>query len=427
MAVEYLKILDKRPDLPPEIRDVWDLEMSKSLKAAAADAFDAKEYEQLMDESQKHLAKFIKEKPDHPAAATAMAAWGDFLVKRALELTPHGEALGRTRTRSRHAEVCSTDARTTLGRRPGEVPAGRREVQGNGWPRCRRRRNLPTKKPERAEAAEARERGQRRICTRPSSRLALIDYYLAQTIPIRRAPTARPRLKKAAKAFDDIFQQNRDERHRRLRPHVARQDGRGIGRLRPGAGHLRRSAGQRPRAQRERPRHRPGTAVRPGRAFPPADPRQAEAASSSCPRRRPGCKDYRRCRQTDGYQGIALEYGEGRAGRGREGHRRRKKANASREVLQIRDRVRQDPQPVPAGVDPAARANCFEEVRRRRTWRPTPSTRPWRWATPPRPTSQWDKALDAYDKALDIAEKTKTQESRAASPPCARPWAASSS
>ena len=68
MAVEYLKMLAKQPDLPPEVRDVWDLEMSKSLKAAAADAFDAKEYEALMDESQKYLAKFIKEKPDHPDA-----------------------------------------------------------------------------------------------------------------------------------------------------------------------------------------------------------------------------------------------------------------------------------------------------------------------------------------------------------------------
>ncbi len=48
MAVEYLDLLAKRPDLPPEIRDVWDLEMSKSLKAAAADAFDAREYQRLI-------------------------------------------------------------------------------------------------------------------------------------------------------------------------------------------------------------------------------------------------------------------------------------------------------------------------------------------------------------------------------------------
>ena len=41
MAVEYLELLAKRPDLPPEVRDVWDLEMAKSLMAAAGDAFDA--------------------------------------------------------------------------------------------------------------------------------------------------------------------------------------------------------------------------------------------------------------------------------------------------------------------------------------------------------------------------------------------------
>ena len=40
----------------------------------------------MIAESQEHLAKFIKEKPDHPAAAIAAAAWGDFLVKQALEL-----------------------------------------------------------------------------------------------------------------------------------------------------------------------------------------------------------------------------------------------------------------------------------------------------------------------------------------------------
>ena len=85
MAVEYLKTLKDQPDLPPEVREVWDLEMSKSLKAAASAAFDAKEYESLMADSQKYLAKFIKEKPNHPDAMIAMAAWGDFLVKRALE------------------------------------------------------------------------------------------------------------------------------------------------------------------------------------------------------------------------------------------------------------------------------------------------------------------------------------------------------
>ena len=63
MAVDYLEILGKRPDLPADIREMLDLEMSKSLKAAAADAFDPREKEQLIEQSHEHLAKFIREIP----------------------------------------------------------------------------------------------------------------------------------------------------------------------------------------------------------------------------------------------------------------------------------------------------------------------------------------------------------------------------
>ena len=85
VAVDYLEILAAQPDLPDNVRDVWDLEMAKSLLAAAGDAFDARDKEQLLRQAQEHLAKFIKEKPHHPAAAMAAVAWGDFLVKQALD------------------------------------------------------------------------------------------------------------------------------------------------------------------------------------------------------------------------------------------------------------------------------------------------------------------------------------------------------
>ena len=114
MAVEYLKILEKQPDLPADLRDVWDLEMSKALRAAASEAFDAKEYELLMEESQKALTKFIKEKPENPEAVTAMAAWGDFLVKRALESVRAAKALeGKEKDKVKRAEYLA-EARTTL-------------------------------------------------------------------------------------------------------------------------------------------------------------------------------------------------------------------------------------------------------------------------------------------------------------------------
>ncbi len=112
MAVIYLKMLEQQPDLPSEVRDVWDLEMAKSLKAAAAAAFDAKDYEALMAESQKHLAKFIKERSNHPEAMTAMASWADFVMKRALDSLRSAKSLG-TKNKEQYEKFVA-DARTGL-------------------------------------------------------------------------------------------------------------------------------------------------------------------------------------------------------------------------------------------------------------------------------------------------------------------------
>ena len=177
MAVEYLKMLKDQPDLPPEIREVWDLEMSKSLKAAAAAAFDAKEYEALMDESQKYLAKFIKEKPNHPDATIAMAAWGDFLVKRALESIrlaktvegkdkeQYGKYLSEARAGLADAQSKFQQAEKKFKTRLAELPPPSK---------------LPTRRADRSEAAEARQAVEANLYE-VQFQLALIDYYLAQT------------------------------------------------------------------------------------------------------------------------------------------------------------------------------------------------------------------------------------------------------
>lgn len=125
MAVEYLNLLAKRPNMPAEIREVWDLEMSKSLKAAAADAFDAGERQRLIDESQKYLARFLKEKPGHAATANALAEWGDFLLKQSQELIQAAKAVEDKNAAQR--ENLLAEARTDLAS-AGEVPAGRVQI-----------------------------------------------------------------------------------------------------------------------------------------------------------------------------------------------------------------------------------------------------------------------------------------------------------
>src|SRR3972149_172916 len=71
VAVDYLNMLKQRDDMPKPLRETWDLEMSRSLRVAAENAYNAKEHDSLMEEAEKHLAKFIREKPNHPQSFEA--------------------------------------------------------------------------------------------------------------------------------------------------------------------------------------------------------------------------------------------------------------------------------------------------------------------------------------------------------------------
>ena len=77
--------------------------MAKSLQEAAGDAFDAKEAAALKAAAWKHLEKFIREKPKHPEAVVAIAAWADLLLRRALELVREANSLGASDTAERRA------------------------------------------------------------------------------------------------------------------------------------------------------------------------------------------------------------------------------------------------------------------------------------------------------------------------------------
>ncbi len=93
-AVDYLKMLKAKSPMPAEVAEVWDLEMSQSLHAAASqNAFDSKDFDEQMTAAQKYLDKFIQEKPNHPEAVTAMVAWGDFLMERAAQHLATARAL----------------------------------------------------------------------------------------------------------------------------------------------------------------------------------------------------------------------------------------------------------------------------------------------------------------------------------------------
>ena len=204
MAVAYLESLAARSDLPAEVRDLLDLEMAKSLMTAAGDAFDARDKEELLRRSREHLAKFVREKSDHPAAPMASAAWGDFLLKEAIEKIRQSKATDDKEQQERDI----ADARAAL--------AGAREKFEQAEEKFRvRLEELSTppavpspKKTERDERLEVQAQALA-LWREAQFQVALVKYYDAQTYLDAKSEEHRKALERAAKAFDDVFQQDR--------------------------------------------------------------------------------------------------------------------------------------------------------------------------------------------------------------------------
>jgi tetratricopeptide (TPR) repeat protein len=401
MAVEYLRILDKRPDLPPEIRQVWDLEMARSLKLAAGAAFDAKEYEALMEESQRHLAKFIKEKPDHPDATIAMAAWGDFLVRRALESLRLAKTV-EGKDKQQYAKHLS-DAREGLANAQGKFQQAEKKFTTRlaELPPVSK---LPTRRAERNEAVEAHERAESNLYE-SQFQLALIDYYLAQTYADPKSADRIAMLKKAAQAFDDIYQRNRGS-VTGLYAHMWH------GKTTEELGDLQTALDiyDEVLANAPEPTEKgPATGLEP--LFTQVEQFRLIIVAKKNPRQflpeaTSYLKEYRRLRQTEGYQGIARDTAKAMLALAEKatGAEKKKLMGDLREIVTDGSKVRSQYQQelyamrrqILKMIGGNLEVNSFDD-----------GVAAGDAAVA---TADWEKALQAYNTALEIAEKTKLRK-----------------
>jgi len=206
VAVDYLKMVQKRKDLPDAIREVWNFEMSRSLKAAAKVAYTPEEAEKLTNEAQDYLNKFLKENPNHPEAMAALATWGSFPMDNALKDIRAAE---KTKDAAERAKLLK-GARAGLEEARGRFRDAATKLQA--------RLNALPPLPKGAKGKVISKQVQRQIAQREdletniqSCRFqdALIDYYLAQTYTDPKDPARAAALKKASKGFDAIWQGNR--------------------------------------------------------------------------------------------------------------------------------------------------------------------------------------------------------------------------
>ncbi len=205
-AVEYLEMLQQRGDLPEELAEVFDLEMSRCLRGAATFAYDARQASELIARAQKHLDKFLAERPNHPEAVSALVSVGSFSVDYALRLLREAKASEKkddkqaeqlwTQARARLAEARKRfeSALATLARRRNELPA---PPAGKGRVPKESRQVALLRAQLDASLIEAR------------FQIGLVDYYTAQTYPAPKDPARLAALKRAAKVFNDIWQLRR--------------------------------------------------------------------------------------------------------------------------------------------------------------------------------------------------------------------------
>lgn len=203
VAVDYLKVLEKRSDIPDSVKDVFDLEMARSLRAAATNAYNAADAESLNAEAQKYLDKFLKEKPDHPLAFEAMADSAAFAKTRGLTLLRNAE----TATEPAKKTQFLADARKAFEDAKPKFKESYEKFRGvvAKMPTPKRTANLTRRERESLETyfdavvnlAAARYE------------LALTGYYLAQTYADPKDPARIAALKDASKALDAIWQDYR--------------------------------------------------------------------------------------------------------------------------------------------------------------------------------------------------------------------------
>jgi hypothetical protein len=203
MAVDYLNMLKRNDDLSKELRDTWDLEMSKSLRSAATSAYNAEDSESLMREAERHLTKFLREKPDHPEASEARAMWADFSMDKALKDLRSARTGGDKKQKAQLFD----DVRSALGKARERFKQAEAKCQDEldaMQPPPKR----PLKKADRDSLARQQEIKADILNYRFQD--ALIDYYLAQTYDTD-SSERKQTLQTAAKAFDTLFQANRME------------------------------------------------------------------------------------------------------------------------------------------------------------------------------------------------------------------------
>jgi hypothetical protein len=200
-GLAYLDNIADRPDLPPDTKETLDLERSKCLRIAAGEAYDAQQRTARLAESKRLGEKFFYEHSMHPAAGSVLLVEGDESLARGEQRL----ALARSAREKDLQDRANQDARTALieGRRRFETAAKRLKDRLDALPE-------PAKGPDQPDTRAVQQHEEFALpWIEARSKIALSEYFLAQTYSDPKDAERVQLLKQAGQAFDSIFQQYR--------------------------------------------------------------------------------------------------------------------------------------------------------------------------------------------------------------------------
>lgn len=203
-AIDYIEQIEKKPDLPVALREVMDLERAQSLLVAADETEHRDVAEQRLASAKTSLDKFLKEHAEHERAASALASMADLEIQRGRTLLRQSrvqkEAADKTRmlTEARVAfEAAQPRLTTAVDRYKARFGRLANEKQSRS-----KTKGLSNRDEQLLEGAEGEWLEMR-------GKVALLDYYKAQTYPDPADKARKECLVNAGNALDAIYQRER--------------------------------------------------------------------------------------------------------------------------------------------------------------------------------------------------------------------------
>jgi hypothetical protein len=197
-ALQYLEILHADADLPPDIKNVLDFEVGKTLIDEAAKSNDLVRREELLKEARSQLETFAAAHPDLPQARDALVLMAKLLIERghlALLFSEETQDKQKKEAKATEARTAFTQAHDAYAKAVDPLEAALKKYPGfiaDGDPRKDERDKLHT-----ALLDAKLQKG-------------VSDYELAQTYP-EKSPEREKASKSALEQFEALYKNYRTQ------------------------------------------------------------------------------------------------------------------------------------------------------------------------------------------------------------------------